>query len=96
VVPLSKCELRCKCDKCGGPESCDGEPPHECPGAQVIELEDHRRVWQTWWTVCLECAYSGVSVQHEDTRGFLECPGCGQMRVVRTAPATEAPISTKL
>lgn len=45
--------------------------------AEVIQLDDHRRVWRVVKGECRSCGHTGVSTQHAgcplDT---AECPGC--------------------
>lgn len=50
----------------------------------VVELEEHRPVWDGWGAVCIRCGKTWVAVVHQDHEGFLECPTCGEKAGIKT------------
>lgn len=50
--------------------------------SQVVQIDDHRRIWATSKARCGSCGHRWVAVwaagRGEKDHGW-ECPGCGQM-----------------
>lgn len=61
-----------------------------CPAKSdgpIVDLTD-RLPTSLWWGACLDCGKHAINALPTTCYAkFLECPDCGKMRMVRTAPA---------